>query len=171
VALRVPPVFACAPPPSVTFFAAVITGSPLVWKIQTSLAPPAMVRSVGMLTLLVHGDKTFKSPFGSDNWSSVNLVKLSLHGSSLAEPCPGVLRTVHARGMTRAVKEHAKALAEATGKPLGVSAALRDIIGRGLKISRSRGERASFAEGVREGWLAAMVQRHKCMSFVAWEKT
>jgi|GEM_PF-6387737 len=43
------------------------------------------------------GDKTFKSPFGSDNWSSVNLVKLSLHGTSLAEPCPGVLRTVHAR--------------------------------------------------------------------------
>jgi hypothetical protein len=60
------------------------------------------------------------------------------------------------REMTEAVKAHAKALSAATGKPLGVSAALRDIIGRGLKVYRSKSERDLYAAAVHEGWLAAM---------------
>jgi len=46
--------FAWAPPLNTTFLAAAMERSPLVWKIQTSLAPPAMVTSVGMVTVLVH---------------------------------------------------------------------------------------------------------------------
>ena len=66
------------------------------WICLPSAHPARLSRKSWML-LPSCGDKTFKSPFGSDNCSSVNLVKLSLHGSSLAEPCPGVLRTVRAR--------------------------------------------------------------------------
>jgi hypothetical protein len=43
-----------APPLSRTFLAAGMVRSPVVWKIQTSFAPPAMVTSVGMVTVLVH---------------------------------------------------------------------------------------------------------------------
>src|SRR5204863_3253114 len=46
--------FACAPPLSVTLLAAAMVRSPLVWKIQTSLAPPEMVTLEGMVTVLVH---------------------------------------------------------------------------------------------------------------------
>ena len=46
--------FACAPPASVTFMASAWVRSPVVWKIQVSLAPPEMVTSEGMVTLLVH---------------------------------------------------------------------------------------------------------------------
>lgn len=55
-----------------------------------------------------------------------------------------------------AVKAQAKVLTEETGMALGVSAAMREIIGRGLLAYRSKEQRDSFAAGVREGWRAAM---------------
>ena len=46
--------FAWAPPLRMTFFAPAMVRLPVVWKIQTSLAPPESVTSVGMITVLVH---------------------------------------------------------------------------------------------------------------------
>src|SRR4051794_20537824 len=46
--------FASAPPLRITFLAAARERSPLVWKIQTSVALPVMVTSVGMVTVRVH---------------------------------------------------------------------------------------------------------------------
>ena len=46
--------FASAPPLSTTCVAAAVVRSPEIWKIQTSLAPPEIVVSVGTETLVVH---------------------------------------------------------------------------------------------------------------------
>jgi len=68
--------FACAPPISVTFFAAASARSLLVWKTQTSFAPPEMVRSVAMLTALFHctgqeRGQAPSAPLPSSRWSGV----------------------------------------------------------------------------------------------------
>ena len=46
--------FACAPPLSPTCVAAAVVRSPEIWKIHTSSAPPEIVVSVGIVTLIAY---------------------------------------------------------------------------------------------------------------------
>ena len=65
----------------------------------------------------------------------------------MAEP----LRFRLDRKMRTAVVEHAKTLSAATGKPLGLSAAIRDLLDRALGLGSPD---PAYASGFREGFLA-----------------
>jgi hypothetical protein len=54
--------------------------------------------------------------------------------------------------MRRRIAEHAKTLSAAVGRPLGVSAAIRDLLVRALDLSSPS---TAYASGFREGFLRA----------------
>jgi len=63
---------------------------------------------------------------------------------------------------SKALKTHAKHLAEVTGRPVSTSAAPRHLLARGLKAGQLTAEdRAEFASGYREGFLAALSEARR----------
>jgi len=58
-------------------------------------------------------------------------------------------------GLRKALRQHAQRLSSAAGKPLGISAAIRDALNRGLAERVTKADDAAFGSGFRVGFLAA----------------
>jgi hypothetical protein len=59
------------------------------------------------------------------------------------------------REMGEALRDHARRLSAAAGKALDLSAAIRDVLGRGLATPADEAQAHAFGSGFREGFLRA----------------